>query len=67
MATNQSMFVVALVDSTKVNKSDFLGKAFDDAACFTRCRHAMARCAEQEPPFRDQGDGHWAACFLHEK
>ena len=33
----------------------------------TRCRHAMARCAEQEPPFRDQGDGHWAACFLHEK
>ena len=33
----------------------------------TRCRHAMVRCAEQEPPFRDQGDGHWAACFLHEK
>lgn len=33
----------------------------------TRCRHAMARCAEQEPPFRDQGDGHWAACFLYEK
>ncbi len=33
----------------------------------TRCRHATARCAEQEPPFRDQGDGHWAACFLHEK
>ena len=33
----------------------------------TRCRHATVRCAEQEPPFRDQGDGHWAACFLHEK
>ena len=33
----------------------------------TRCRHAIVRCAEQEPPFRDQGDGHWAACFLHEK
>ena len=33
----------------------------------TRCRHATARCAEQEPPFRDQGDGHWAACFLYEK
>ena len=33
----------------------------------TRCRHATARCAEQEPPFRDQGGGHWAACFLYEK
>ena len=33
----------------------------------TRCRHATVRCAEQEPPFRDQGDGHGAACFLHEK
>ncbi len=33
----------------------------------TRCRHAAARCAEQEPPFRDQGGDHWAACFLYEK
>jgi peptide/nickel transport system ATP-binding protein/oligopeptide transport system ATP-binding protein len=33
----------------------------------TRCRHATAQCAEQEPPFRDQGGGHWAACFLYER
>ena len=30
----------------------------------TRCRHAMPLCAEQEPPLRDRGSGHFVACHL---
>ncbi|HHW13564.1 MAG TPA: ATP-binding cassette domain-containing protein [Firmicutes bacterium] len=30
----------------------------------TRCRHAMPICAEQEPEFREQAPGHFAACWL---
>ena len=31
----------------------------------TRCPHAMALCAEIEPPLRDVAPGHAAACHLH--
>ena len=31
----------------------------------TRCPHRMPICSEQEPPFKDMGDGHQVACFLH--
>ena len=33
----------------------------------TRCPRAMDVCRQQEPPFKDYGDGHYAACFLYEK
>ena len=33
----------------------------------TRCPRAMDICRQQEPPFKDYGDGHYAACFLYEK
>ena len=26
----------------------------------------MDICRQQEPPFKDYGDGHYAACFLYE-
>jgi oligopeptide transport system ATP-binding protein len=29
----------------------------------TRCPVAMDICREQEPEFKDVGDGHWVACF----
>ena len=32
----------------------------------TRCPRVMDICREQEPVFKDYGDGHYAACFLHE-
>ncbi|MCB9157912.1 MAG: ABC transporter ATP-binding protein, partial [Caldilineaceae bacterium] len=32
----------------------------------TRCPRVMDICREQEPTFKDYGDGHYAACFLHE-
>lgn len=32
----------------------------------TRCRHVMDICREQEPTFKDNGNGHYVACFLHE-
>ncbi|GAW92865.1 ABC transporter ATP-binding protein [Calderihabitans maritimus] len=31
----------------------------------TRCRHAKAICAEEEPELRDAGNGHLVACHLH--
>ena len=33
----------------------------------TRCPKVMVVCKEQEPEFRDYGDGHWVACWLHAK
>jgi oligopeptide transport system ATP-binding protein len=33
----------------------------------TRCPKALDMCKEQEPEFRDYGDGHWAACWLHQR
>jgi peptide/nickel transport system ATP-binding protein/oligopeptide transport system ATP-binding protein len=32
----------------------------------TRCPLAFDKCAEEEPPFKDYGDGHYAACWLLE-
>ncbi len=32
----------------------------------TRCPKVMDICRQQEPPFKDYGDGHYAACFLYE-
>ena len=29
-----------------------------------RCPLAMARCSQEEPPFREAGAGHWVACWL---
>jgi len=29
----------------------------------TRCRFAMKRCAEEEPPFKDYGGEHYVACW----
>ncbi len=31
----------------------------------TRCPHVMPMCRETEPPLQDLGNGHLAACFLH--
>ena len=31
----------------------------------TRCPKAMDVCREQEPAFKDYGDGHYVACWLH--
>jgi peptide/nickel transport system ATP-binding protein/oligopeptide transport system ATP-binding protein len=31
-----------------------------------RCPQAMDICGEKEPPFKDYGDGHFVACWLHE-
>ena len=33
----------------------------------TRCPKAMDRCFQEEPEFRDVGNGHYAACFLNEE
>jgi len=30
----------------------------------TRCKYATAKCAEIEPPMKDIGGGHMAACHL---
>jgi oligopeptide/dipeptide ABC transporter ATP-binding protein len=30
----------------------------------TRCPHAFARCAAEEPAIREVGPGHWVACHL---
>ncbi|TSH91917.1 ATP-binding cassette domain-containing protein [Verticiella sediminum] len=30
----------------------------------TRCRYAQARCAEQEPAWRELAQGHWVACHF---
>jgi oligopeptide/dipeptide ABC transporter ATP-binding protein len=32
----------------------------------TRCPVAMAHCAQEEPPFKEYEEGHWAACWLLE-
>lgn len=32
----------------------------------TRCPRVMDVCRQQEPPFKDYGNGHYAACFLYE-
>jgi len=32
----------------------------------TRCPRVMDICREQDPPFKDYGDGHFVACFLYE-
>ena len=32
----------------------------------TRCPRVMDICREQDPDFKDYGDGHFAACWLHE-
>ena len=32
----------------------------------TRCPRVMDHCSEEEPPFRDHGAGHFAACWLLE-
>ncbi|MDC1198775.1 ABC transporter ATP-binding protein [bacterium] len=32
-----------------------------------RCRHAFDRCLAENPPLRSLGDGHEAACWLHEE
>jgi oligopeptide transport system ATP-binding protein len=31
----------------------------------TRCPRAMDVCRREEPPFRDAGEGHFVACWLH--
>ncbi len=31
----------------------------------TRCRHAMPRCRDEEPVFRQLEDGRWVACHLY--
>jgi oligopeptide/dipeptide ABC transporter ATP-binding protein len=31
-----------------------------------RCRFAMERCSQEEPPFKDYGSGHFVACWLLE-
>jgi len=33
----------------------------------TRCPKVMDICREQEPEFRDYGDGHFVACWLYQK
>ncbi|MCB0021857.1 MAG: ABC transporter ATP-binding protein, partial [Caldilinea sp.] len=32
----------------------------------TRCPKVMDVCRQEEPPFKDYGDGHYTACFLYE-
>ncbi len=32
----------------------------------SRCPKRMAICDEQQPELKEYGEGHWAACFLHE-
>ncbi len=32
-----------------------------------RCPHAMARCQDKRPLFREVAPGQWAACHLHEQ
>jgi oligopeptide transport system ATP-binding protein len=32
----------------------------------TRCPRVMDICRQQDPPFKDYGNGHYAACFLYE-
>ena len=33
---------------------------------YSRCPHAMPKCAETEPPAVEVAPGHEAACFLYE-
>ena len=33
----------------------------------TRCPRVMDICRQEEPPFKDYGGGHFAACWLHEE
>ncbi|MFM7584179.1 MAG: oligopeptide/dipeptide ABC transporter ATP-binding protein, partial [Caldilinea sp.] len=33
----------------------------------TRCSKVMDICHQQEPPFKEYGSGHFAACFLYEE
>ena len=33
----------------------------------TRCPRAQDVCRQEEPPFKDYGDGHFAACWLYEE
>jgi oligopeptide transport system ATP-binding protein len=33
----------------------------------TRCPLAYDRCSQEEPPFKDYGNGHFAACWLVEE
>ena len=33
----------------------------------TRCPRVMDICRQDEPPFKDYGGGHFAACWLHEE
>jgi len=33
----------------------------------TRCVHAHARCAQEEPTLRQLHPGHWSACHLHDE
>uniref|UniRef100_A0A7C1FIM9 Dipeptide ABC transporter ATP-binding protein n=1 Tax=Caldilinea aerophila TaxID=133453 RepID=A0A7C1FIM9_9CHLR len=33
----------------------------------TRCPKVMDICQQEEPPFKDYGGGHYAACFLYEE
>lgn len=32
----------------------------------TRCPRVMDVCRQQDPPFKDYGNGHYAACYLYE-
>jgi len=32
----------------------------------TRCPRVMDICRQEDPPFKDYGDGHYTACWLHE-
>jgi oligopeptide transport system ATP-binding protein len=32
----------------------------------TRCPRVMDVCRTQDPPFKDYGNGHYAACYLYE-
>lgn len=32
----------------------------------TRCPRVMDICRQQDPPFKDYGDGHYVACFLYD-
>ncbi len=36
----------------------------DGCRFHTRCPVAIDKCGEEEPVFRDAGDGHWTACHL---
>jgi oligopeptide/dipeptide ABC transporter ATP-binding protein len=31
----------------------------------TRCPQVMDICRQEDPEFKDLGDGHWVACYLY--